>query len=478
MNNLNAATLLDSDVDQVTDDTDEEELVIPNILQAKPKPGNMPPAELCFAMYRDREPLGLLNICLLLNQMIVLGPSNAVTERQIKAMNNIKTTHRSSLGQTKLNNQYKIATSSERGKKFNAQKFVDHYVLKSIAAKDRDEQITLQCGTKVPNVFHLKSTYKSNRSSCGNTKDLPEQGPAQKKVKVGDIVHVTIEVDDNDANLKGEELAIINEQLRQDELSHTPNEGDRIREDILHSHVQFMEQFSETVKSCFGSNIGVLNSLLMHMHEKNIKGYEFQVSDLKRMLSGKMYRDNSLSMYNKVMEERSSHGNVPKKVFFVPIFWFSSLSTSQFRCRFLDDIPDLDEFDWICWKLNVGNWHWVAIYHSPAPGSILFYWDSLGTAEERIGRMADAMGENINKVAEKLDRVWVWKKPEEGILGLTSLVSAPCRQGNDCGAAINELGRRLMFGESVTTFDLAAEGKKLRARQASEILALILTEGL
>ena len=57
-NNLNAATLLDSDVDQVTDDTDEEELVIPNILQAKPKPGNMPPAELCFAMYHDREPLG------------------------------------------------------------------------------------------------------------------------------------------------------------------------------------------------------------------------------------------------------------------------------------------------------------------------------------------------------------------------------------------------------------------------------------
>ena len=275
-NNLNAAALLDSDVDQVTDDTDEEELVIPNILQAKPKPGNMPPAELCFAMYRDREPLGLLNICLLLNQMIVLGPSNAVTERQIKAMNNIKTTHRSSLGQTKLNNQYKIATSSERGKKFNAQKFVDHYVLKSIAAKDRDEEITLQCGTKVPNVFRLKSTYKSNRSSCGNTKDLPERGPAQKKVKVGDIAHVTIEVDDNDANLTGEELAIINEQLRQDELSHTPNEGDRIREDILHSHVQFMEQFSETVKSCFGSNIGVLNSLLMHMHEKNINPHGYR----------------------------------------------------------------------------------------------------------------------------------------------------------------------------------------------------------
>ena len=60
----------------------------------------------------------------------------------------------------------------------------------------------------------------------------------------------------------------------------------------------------------------------------------------------------------------------------------------------------------------------------------------------------------------------------------TSLVSAACQQGNDCGAAVNQLGRRFTFGESVTTFDLEAAGKKLRACQAGEILAFILTEGL
>ena len=64
------------------------------------------------------------------------------------------------------------------------------------------------------------------------------------------------------------------------------------------------------------------------------------------------------------------------------------------------------------------------------------------------------------------------------ILGPTSLLSAPCQQGNDCGAAVNVLGRHLMFERSVATFDLAAEDKKLRACQASEILTLILTEGL
>ena len=77
-----------------------------------------------------------------------------------------------------------------------------------------------------------------------------------------------------------------------------------------------MENSNEVVQSCFGTNIGILNSLLSTTKEKNIKGFEFQVSDLKRMLSGKMFRDNSLTMYNKVLEKRCAQGNVPKRVFF------------------------------------------------------------------------------------------------------------------------------------------------------------------
>ena len=42
-----------------------------------------------------------------------------------------------------------------------------------------------------------------------------------------------------------------------------------------------------------------------------------------------------------------------------------------------------------------------------------------------------------------------------------------CTRNRNLWAAVNELGRRLVLGESVTTFDLAAEAKKLRAPQAS-----------
>ena len=203
----------------------------------------MPPAHLCFAMNCERESLGLVNICLLLNQMIVLGASNAVTERQLKAMNNIKTINRSGLSQTKLNNQYKIAARSETGKNFDAQKFVDHYVRKSIAANESQQDLVLQCGTKVPNVFRLKKNYKSNRSFCTPITRhqshvqhrLPPQSTELVEQKDSDTIDVSPEADgkENELDLTPVERAIIAEQLREDELAHTPDEGDPIREDIL-----------------------------------------------------------------------------------------------------------------------------------------------------------------------------------------------------------------------------------------------------
>ena len=81
-----------------------------------------------------------------------------------------------------------------------------------------------------------------------------------------------------------------------------------------------------------------------------------------------------------------------------------------------------------------------------------------------------------------LGREWAWKKGHvtgEGIVVPgPSLISAPPQQGNDCGIAVNELGRRLMFDESVSSFELVSEGNRLRARQASEILVFILNEGI
>ena len=293
---------------------------------------------------------------------------------------------------------------------------------------------------------------------------------------LNDLIPQQLDLSDD---ITAEEMAAIHTQAREEELSHTPNEGDPIRVDIVEAHHEFMTNFSAMVHSSFGSNLGLLSSLLNGNTEKNIAGLLFQRSEILRMLSVKMYRDTSLDMHSKVMMKRCSQGGVPKKVFFVPVFWFIALSTMGSRTRFLDHLPDLDSFDYVLWKLNIGNWHWVAVFHSPAPGSVLHYWDTYGSKQDRQRRMKDAMGATINRLAEKIDRSWVWDKGcaiSEG----TSLVHAPeQRKGsNDCGAAVNELGRRLVFGESVTSFDLAANGNLYRVRQASEILEFILQEGL
>ena len=95
-----------------------------------------------------------------------MSPSNAHTERMVKAMNNIKTIPRSSLGQTKLNNQFKVAMNSKTGEDFDPQPFVDHWIRKSVQANEkREAKIVLQCGTEIPSIFKIKSTYKPNRSN-------------------------------------------------------------------------------------------------------------------------------------------------------------------------------------------------------------------------------------------------------------------------------------------------------------------------
>ena len=117
--------------DSYPDDNIHPPLLTPNV------PGQISAAELCFAMYRDQSTLGVVHICLVLTQMIAMSPSNAHTERQIKAMNNIKTIHRTTLGQAKLNNQYKIAMNSLPPKLFDPQPVIDHYVRKSTESLDK-----------------------------------------------------------------------------------------------------------------------------------------------------------------------------------------------------------------------------------------------------------------------------------------------------------------------------------------------------
>ena len=86
------------------------------------------------------------------------------TQRQLKAMNNIKTITRSRLSQCRMNNQFKVAMNSKRGDDFDPQPFVDHYVKLSSEAGDKKiipnpvlagPNPNLHCLRKSPNLSQL-----------------------------------------------------------------------------------------------------------------------------------------------------------------------------------------------------------------------------------------------------------------------------------------------------------------------------------
>ena len=161
-------------------------------------------------------------------------------------------------------------------------------------------------------------------------------------------------------------------------------------------------------------------------------------------------------MYSKVL---TSLKCTPKKVLFVPVRWFTCLSNPDFSKK-IAPIHNTLEYDWLQWKINLGNSHWVSVYHSPHNGAPLFDWDSLSTNADRKCRMTTKMGAATNNFGAQYQLKWECNNA-------VSFVNAPQQRknGNDCGAAVNELGRRLLFSEQTVDFPLDSMGSLLRCTQ-------------
>ena len=161
-----------------------------------------------------------------------------------------------------------------------------------------------------------------------------------------------------------------------------PNEGDPIRESIVEGNALYMTNNAAVKQSCFASNTAFLHRLLDCTTEKCISGIQFQRSDLMRMLSHSSFlRDNTIEMYRKVLTSLECTSN---KVFFVAVPWFTCLSNPDFSKK-IAPIHSILEYDWLQWKINLGNSHRVSVYYSPHDGDPLFYWDSLSTNAESAG---------------------------------------------------------------------------------------------
>ena len=125
--------------------------------------------DLCMHLIRNKDGIGISNVCLLVIIMVCLSPSNAHVERMVKALNHIKTTERVRLVQVKLNNLFRVSTNSEKGANFNPQAVIDHWAKISIDAQRKGQPVILQNGQEVPNLFKLKSSYPQNRATATKT---------------------------------------------------------------------------------------------------------------------------------------------------------------------------------------------------------------------------------------------------------------------------------------------------------------------
>ena len=64
-------------------------------------------------------------------------------------------------------------------------------------------------------------------------------------------------------------------------------------------------------------------------------------------------------------------------------------------------------------------------------------------------------------------------------MGINQLCILPHQHINDCGAAVNELMRKVMVNESLVQFDLNQEiGAQLRITQTRDVLVYINNQGL
>ena len=193
---------------------------------------------------------------------------------------------------------------------------------------------------------------------------------------------------------------------------------------------------------------------------------ELEALDIQPFL---LLEDNTIEMYSKVL---TSLKCTPKKGFFVPFPWFTCLSNPDFSKK-IASIHNILEYDWLQWKINLGNSHWVSVYHSAHDGNPLFYWDSLSTNADRKCRMTNKMVAAINNFGAQYQLKWECNNA-------VSFVNAPQQRknGNDYWAAGNELGCRLLFNEQTVDFPLNSIGSQLRCTQAAEILKFVLSEGV
>ena len=243
-------------------------------------------------------------------------------------------------------------------------------------------------------------------------------------------------------------------------------EEQQLVREVIDGHKRFMMSSRQSVLIAHllgEKNLSLLAALETTGDIRNCEINEnFRLFDLMGLLSYRFVTDSVLTCYMHYLSAHTSN------VYFVsPLLykWMEDFSTEKLHFE-----PDWLLYQYVVWPLNLGNWHWVVAVFNSAPGSTIYYIDTLNGTDKQA--VKDSIPPNLYSILSCLGKSVVppiqWNKEIEVIL-----VPRQTRKNNDCGPCVNEIARAFardpegfMAGEIDVNFDSLS----LRCTQASTLL--------
>ena len=244
-----------------------------------------------------------------------------------------------------------------------------------------------------------------------------------------------------------------------------PEELTLIRE-VTEGHKRFMLSTRQSVLIAHllgDKNIALIDALVFKGDVRKCRINEnFRLFDLMGLLSYRYVTDSVLTCYMHYLSAHSSN------VYFVnPLLykWMSDFNTEKINFD-----SDWLLYQYVVWPLNLGNWHWVVAVFNTAPGSSIFYMDTLNGTDKQA--VKESIPENLHHIISSLGNS---AQPPIHWSGEIEVILVPrqTKRNNDCGPCVNEIARAFardpegfLSGELDVNFDSLS----LRCTQAATLL--------
>ena len=211
------------------------------------------------------------------------------------------------------------------------------------------------------------------------------------------------------------------------------------------------------------ANIALVDGLVSNSDIRKCEiNQNFRLFDLLGLLSYRFTTDSVLTCY---MHHLSYL--YPNVYFVNPLLYKYVEDYEKTSVRF---DADWIHHDYLVWPLNLGNYHWVVAVMKTAPGSTIYFCDSMnGTdMEEAKASVPPNLHHIVSLLGHSVTPTRHWNSVIEVIL-----VPRQQKKNNDCGCCVNELARAFAHDPEVFLsgeVNVNFESLSLRCTQAATLL--------